>query len=157
MTEQIDETLLNALHWEDIPLAPDGNGVYVADDHFDAVAREEAVELYEDPTPRLEAKTDHLLMTTLRDMGETARDVTETIATDGGATVDDLADQLGKHPATIYRAINEIADWLEGKLDLFAGTHCTGFEAQAILADRLPEAFRPVGVGSKIELPPDQG
>jgi len=31
------------------------------------------------------------------------------------------------------------------------------FEVQAILADRLPETFRPVGVGSKIELPPDQG
>ncbi|MEF8812604.1 MAG: MBL fold metallo-hydrolase [Halovenus sp.] len=52
--------------------------------------------------------------------------------------------------------VHELADWLEGKLDLFAGTHCTGFEAQAILAERLPEAFRPVGVGSTIELPPDQ-
>ncbi|WP_265109605.1 DNA-binding protein [Halosolutus halophilus] len=113
VTEEIDETLLNALQWEDIPLAPDGNGVYVADDHFDAVAREETVELYEDPTPRLEAKTDHLLMTTLRDMGETARDVTETVATDGGATVDDLADQLGKHPATIYRAIEDLGEILE--------------------------------------------
>jgi 7,8-dihydropterin-6-yl-methyl-4-(beta-D-ribofuranosyl)aminobenzene 5'-phosphate synthase len=50
--------------------------------------------------------------------------------------------------------VHELADWLEGKLDLFAGTHCTGFEAQAILADRLPEAFRPVGVGSTLELPP---
>lgn len=49
--------------------------------------------------------------------------------------------------------IHEIADWLEGKLDLFAGTHCTGFEAQTILADRLPQAFRRVGVGSTIELP----
>ncbi|MBZ6495632.1 DNA-binding protein [Natrinema longum] len=113
VTEQIEETLLNALHWEDIPLGPDGSGVYVADDHFDAVARDDLVELYEDPTPRLEAKSDHLLMTTLRDMGETARDVSETIATDGGATVDDLADQLGKHPATIYRAINDLGDILE--------------------------------------------
>lgn len=113
VTEQIEETLLNALHWEDIPLAPDGNGVYVPDDHFDAVAREQPVELYEDPTPRLEAKTDHLLMTTLRDMGETARDVTEPVATDGGSTVDDLADQLGKHPATIYRAIENLGDILE--------------------------------------------
>ncbi|MFC4436993.1 MULTISPECIES: DUF7845 domain-containing protein [Natrialbaceae] len=113
VTEQIEETLLNALHWEDIPLAPDGNGVYVADDHFDAVAREQPVELYEDPTPRLEAKTDHLLMTTLRDMGETARDVTESVATDGGSTVDGLADQLGKHPATIYRAIEDLGDVLE--------------------------------------------
>ena len=113
VTEQIEETLLNALHWEDIPLGPDGNGVYIADDHFDAVAREKPVELYEDPTPRLEAKSDHLLMTTLRDMGKTARDVTETVATDGGATIDDLADELGKHPATIYRAINDLGEVLE--------------------------------------------
>lgn len=52
--------------------------------------------------------------------------------------------------------VHAIADWLDGKLDLFAGTHCTGFQAQAILADRLPEAFRPVGVGSRIELPPKE-
>ena len=52
-------------------------------------------------------------------------------------------------------AVHELADWLEGRLDLFAGTHCTGFEAQAILAERLPEAFRPVGVGSTIDLPPN--
>lgn len=51
--------------------------------------------------------------------------------------------------------VHEIADWLAGKLDLFAGTHCTGFAAQAILADRLPEAFHPVGVGSTIEIPVD--
>ena len=51
--------------------------------------------------------------------------------------------------------VHELADWLAGKLDLFAGTHCTGFQAQEILADRLPEAFRPVGVGSTIELPPE--
>jgi len=113
VTEQIEETLLNALHWEDIPLGPDGNSVYIADDHFDAVARDDLVELYEDPTPRLEAKSDHLLMTTLRDMGETARDVTETVATDGGSTVDGLADELGKHPATIYRAISDLGEVLE--------------------------------------------
>ncbi len=50
--------------------------------------------------------------------------------------------------------VHGIADWLEDKLDLFAGTHCTGFRAQSILAERLPDAFRPVGVGSTIQLPP---
>lgn len=49
--------------------------------------------------------------------------------------------------------IHEIADWLADRVDLFAGTHCTGFEAQRIIANRLPEAFVPVGVGSTIELP----
>lgn len=51
--------------------------------------------------------------------------------------------------------VHDIADWLEGRLDVFAGTHCTGFEAAAILRDRLPDAFRAVGVGSCLELPPD--
>jgi 7,8-dihydropterin-6-yl-methyl-4-(beta-D-ribofuranosyl)aminobenzene 5'-phosphate synthase len=50
--------------------------------------------------------------------------------------------------------VHALADWLEGRLDLFAGAHCTGFEAQRILADRLPDAFRAVGVGSTIDLPP---
>lgn len=50
--------------------------------------------------------------------------------------------------------IHALADWLDGKLDLFAGTHCTGFQAEKILSDRLPNAFRSVGVGSSIDLPP---
>lgn len=50
--------------------------------------------------------------------------------------------------------IHEIADRLAGTLDLFAGTHCTGFQAESILAERLPDAFRTVGVGSEIDLPP---
>jgi len=54
-------------------------------------------------------------------------------------------------------AIHEIADWLDGRLDLFAGTHCTGFEAKSILAERLPDAFRQAGVGSRLELPPPSG
>ncbi|MFC7057222.1 MBL fold metallo-hydrolase [Halovenus salina] len=49
--------------------------------------------------------------------------------------------------------IHGLADWLEGKLELFAGTHCTGFQAEKILSERLPDAFRSVGVGSTIELP----
>jgi len=50
--------------------------------------------------------------------------------------------------------IEALADWLEGRLDVFAGTHCTGFEAESIFAERLPDAFRSVGVGSTVELPP---
>ena len=65
------------------------------------------------PDRDLEAKTDHLLMTTLRDMGETACNVTDRVATDGGSTVDDLAHGLGKHPATIYRAVQDLGDVLE--------------------------------------------
>ncbi len=46
-------------------------------------------------------------------MGETARDVTGTVVIDGGATVNDLAAQLEKHPATIYRAIEDLGEVLD--------------------------------------------
>lgn len=60
----------------------------------------------------------------------------------------------GTHLVGVDKAeILELGDWLDGKLDVFAGTHCTGFEAQSILSDRLPDAFQTVGVGSTIELP----
>ncbi|AGB17368.1 hypothetical protein Halru_2797 [Halovivax ruber XH-70] len=113
VVEEIEETLMNFLAWEDIPLNPDGSGVYVADDHFAAETREKPVEIYQDPTPGLEAKSDHLLVTTLREMGDTAEEVAGTIATDGGQRVGDLADTLGKHPATIYRAIQELGELVE--------------------------------------------
>lgn len=49
-------------------------------------------------------------------------------------------------------AIHRIADDLEGQLELFAGTHCTGADAERIFARRFPEAFRSVGVGSTLEV-----
>jgi 7,8-dihydropterin-6-yl-methyl-4-(beta-D-ribofuranosyl)aminobenzene 5'-phosphate synthase len=62
----------------------------------------------------------------------------------------------GTHLVALDAAeIHEVTDWLAGKLDLFAGTHCTGFQAQKILSDRLPDAFRSVGVGTSIALPPE--
>ena len=86
VVEEAEETLINFLAWDDIPINPDGSGVYVADSHFDAVAREVPLEIYADPTPRLEARSDHLLLTTLSDMGDTAEEVAKVVATDGATT-----------------------------------------------------------------------
>lgn len=44
--------------------------------------------------------------------------------------------------------VHEIADWLEGRLDLFGGTHCTGATAERIFSERFPDAFESIGVGS---------
>lgn len=61
----------------------------------------------------------------------------------------------GTHLVALEAAeVHAVADWLDGRLDVFAGTHCTGFEASAILRERLPEAFTPVGVGTQLDLPP---
>lgn len=48
--------------------------------------------------------------------------------------------------------VEEIADWLAGRLDLIAPCHCTGFDAQHVLKEAMPEAFELVGVGDEIEL-----
>jgi 7,8-dihydropterin-6-yl-methyl-4-(beta-D-ribofuranosyl)aminobenzene 5'-phosphate synthase len=47
--------------------------------------------------------------------------------------------------------IHDIADWLDGRLDLFAPSHCTGATGERIFADRFPGAYEFVGVGSEIE------
>lgn len=44
--------------------------------------------------------------------------------------------------------VHAIADDLDGQLELFGGTHCTGADAERIFADRFPDAFESVGVGS---------
>jgi len=47
-------------------------------------------------------------------------------------------------------AVRELADWLGDRLETFAGTHCTGGTAQQVFAERVPDAFEPVGVGTTL-------
>lgn len=48
----------------------------------------------------------------------------------------------------------ETAAWLADKpaLELVAPCHCTGFEAESVLREELPELFVPVGVGTTLDL-----
>ncbi|APE95879.1 MBL fold metallo-hydrolase [Halodesulfurarchaeum formicicum] len=55
---------------------------------------------------------------------------------------------VGSSPAEIQ----EIADWIGNRLDLFAPSHCTGHVGERIFAERFPEAYEYVGVGSTIEV-----
>lgn len=48
--------------------------------------------------------------------------------------------------------VRDIAEWLEGRIEQLAPSHCTGHEAEQVLADRFPDAFEFVGVGSEIEV-----
>lgn len=122
---ELDETIVNCLAWADIPLdvgddehcESDGgsNGVFVADDHFDVRPREDDLPIHEDPTPRLEAEQDHLLMTVLRDAGGSAAEIAEAVATDGGQHVEDLADETGYSLSTIYRALQQLDGVIESR------------------------------------------
>lgn len=48
--------------------------------------------------------------------------------------------------------VRELARWLDGRLDVLAGSHCTGKAAEHVLAAELGDVFQKVGVGSSIDL-----
>lgn len=119
LIESLDESIINCLSWADIPVrvGDDGgtNGTFVADDHFDAAPRADSVPIHEDPAPRLEAKQDHLLMTILRDMTDADSDIVETVATDGGQHVEQLAESSGYSLSTIYRGLQRLDGVLQSQ------------------------------------------
>jgi 7,8-dihydropterin-6-yl-methyl-4-(beta-D-ribofuranosyl)aminobenzene 5'-phosphate synthase len=49
-------------------------------------------------------------------------------------------------------AVHDLAEWLDGKLETLAGSHCTGVDAERILANELGDTFESIGVGSALEL-----
>lgn len=109
---ELDERLLSLLSWADIPVEAGGT-TYVADDHFDAAPADDCVPLHEDPTPRLEAEQEHLLLTCLRDMTPADETIVETLATDGGRDVHELADDTDTSLSTIYRALQRLDGVIE--------------------------------------------
>lgn len=116
LVDELDESLLNVLAWAGVPIEAGGT-TYVTDDHFVASAgRDQDVPIYEDPAPALEADNECLLLRTLRDLsGRTQSDVDilETLATDGGQHVEELAEETGYGLSTIYRAIERLGDAVE--------------------------------------------
>ncbi|WP_211194988.1 MBL fold metallo-hydrolase [Halorhabdus amylolytica] len=50
------------------------------------------------------------------------------------------------------REIDPIVEWLDGRIERIAPTHCTGHVARRALEDRFGERFVRVGAGSRIDL-----
>jgi hypothetical protein len=110
LLRELEESVINALRWAGVPIKPDPT-VFVADDHFDIEASERSIGFFEDPTPQLEAEQENLITTVLQDLSPSARDVMQTLATDGGeAHYEELADDTGYSVSQVYRALEEIGD-----------------------------------------------
>ena len=104
---ELDERLLSILTWADIHVDAGGT-TYVADDHFTARRRASSVPIHSNPLPDLEADQDHILMRVLGDMTRSDKQITESLATDGGRPARDLADDTGYSLSTIYRALQRL-------------------------------------------------
>ncbi|WP_050037932.1 MULTISPECIES: helix-turn-helix domain-containing protein [unclassified Haloarcula] len=105
--QELDERLLSLLSWADVPTEAGGT-TFVVDDHFEAASADSPVPIHEDPLPRLEAQQEHILMSVLRDMTPSDKDLTETLATDGGMPAQDLADATDTSLSTVYRMLQRL-------------------------------------------------
>ncbi|WP_435317958.1 DNA-binding protein [Haloarchaeobius sp. TZWSO28] len=112
---EIEENLLNFLAWGDVPTQPDAT-TFIADDHFEPVARDDLVAMYDDPTPQIEAEQEHLLVTAIRDMTDADVDVLEQLVADGGGQhYSEVAEETGRGVSTIYRALQRLGSILENE------------------------------------------
>ncbi|ELZ23479.1 hypothetical protein C475_14438 [Halosimplex carlsbadense 2-9-1] len=107
VVRELDERLVSLLSWAEIPTEAGGT-TYVADDHFGAGAAAESVPIHSDPTPRLEANQEHLIVTTLRDMTSADEAIVENLATDGGQPARKVADAAGVGLSTVYRCLQRL-------------------------------------------------
>ncbi|USZ70525.1 hypothetical protein [Natronosalvus halobius] len=108
LRREIDETLINTLSWSNVPVKPD-HTTYVPDDHFDAVAADDPVELFADPTPELETEQNTMILQTFVGLRESDERVLQTLVTDGGEVhPNELADKTGRSISTIYRTLDRL-------------------------------------------------
>lgn len=112
---ELEQACINSLAWSDIPVRPDAD-VFVADDHFDPHDRDDgdSVEIFNDPTPQIEANQQHLLVRAVRDtMTDADVDILETLIADGAGHARDIAAASGRSLSTIYRALDRLDGILE--------------------------------------------
>jgi predicted transcriptional regulator len=112
LIKHLDERLLSVMAWSGIPIEAGGT-TFVADDHFDASARDDEIPITSDPTPSLQARQEHVLLTTLNEMTPSDEDVVKTLATDGGQHVQELAERTDYSDSTIYRALDRMQGLIE--------------------------------------------
>lgn len=110
LERELDEVLLNVLDWADLPLRPDGQ-IYVDDAVFDVTGERRFRKLVDNPLPRIEQEQDQQVLSFVNSANETDQAIVETLVTDGGQiSPSELADGLGRHIDTIYRALDRLGE-----------------------------------------------
>ncbi|WP_092733080.1 DUF7845 domain-containing protein [Halopenitus persicus] len=105
---ELDEALLNVLEWSDIPTRPDDH-YFVEDDYFTVTGSRRWRKLLPERLPRIESKQDDQIFATASQMNATDAELVDTLLTDGGTTSPaDLADSIGVHLDTVYRALKRL-------------------------------------------------
>ncbi|WP_049986566.1 DUF7845 domain-containing protein [Halobellus rufus] len=108
LTRELDEALLNVLEWSGISTDPT-EGAYVADDYFEVAGSRRWRKLVSGSLPRTESKQDDQIFAIASQMNTTDTELVETLLTDGGKiSPSELAESIGVHLDTIYRALKRL-------------------------------------------------
>lgn len=113
VVRELDETLLNVMHWAGIRVGADAVGEVVRSDaYFDADAMPAGdVRIVEDPTPELQATEETLATQQLQygdgTLTETRQRIIERLVEAGPERYDDLAEAVDAHVSTVYRTIQD--------------------------------------------------
>jgi hypothetical protein len=148
LASETREQLLNVLAWAGLPVVPDPD-TYIADTYFAVEPAGEGrpdVSIVEDPTPEIRREQDQVViegLTANPDLNASDRDVVELL-TDGGAHVNEVADETGYCRRTIYRVVKRLEELLDvsnGHVELASkhlrdGVRTVFSQAREMLEDR---------------------
>lgn len=127
---ELDETLLNVMHWAGIRVGADAAGeVFRPDAYFDADSMSaEDVRVIEDPTPELKATEETLATQQLQygdgTLTEKRKRIIDRLIQAGPERYDDLAEAVDAHVSTVYRTIQDFENVLDsqnGRVDFLDG------------------------------------
>ncbi|RDZ39358.1 AsnC family protein, partial [Haloferax sp. Atlit-19N] len=110
--KELEEGLLNVLNWSDLPVTPD-HQKFVADDYFKVVGEARMVKVIDNPLPRIAQQQDDeiRMFATAANLYETDVAITDELVTDGGhISPAELAERIGVHIDTVYRALKRLGD-----------------------------------------------
>lgn len=111
LESELDETLLNIIHWSGLRIDP--GGPYVSDAYFDVVESGRSISIIDDPTPEIRREQDAVVSGHLMSMTESDQDTVEVMADGGVPTVEELAAEAGWSERTIYRVLDRLGDVLD--------------------------------------------
>ena len=113
LVRELEETVINMLDWAGIPSTADPSA-FVPDNHFELDESERKIGRFSDPTPRLEAEQETVMMSVISELTPSGQDIVQELATDGGEVhYEELAAETNSSISTIYRVIDQLGDAVE--------------------------------------------
>ena len=116
LNRELEETVLSVLAEAGIPVRP-GMGSYVEDAYFRAVESDRERSVFELDLTRIQHRQESVVIKHIADgLSPTAWDSLRVLVTDGGTvSPQDIADETGRHPGSVRRALNRIPELVERK------------------------------------------